>query len=162
VPAAYRAEGCPPLQPCAVAARSGMMETHRTSGAATLMRPQKEDTDVATTQGADATCRRDRAVDGAGMAHQTRKRVASFVNRPPLLQSWEKTETCAAVPQERTAHKTQRSRAVYLALYHGVARIGLTAPLSYNVVAVHLGPCKKRLHDVKTRTQFASRRDVAR
>src|SRR2546426_8217542 len=45
--------------------------------------------------------------------------------------------------------KTQRSRAFPPTLCHGVARIFLTAPLSYDAVALHRGQCEQLLRYVK-------------
>jgi len=48
--------------------------------------------------------------------------------------------------------KTQRSRAFPPTLCHGVARIVLTAPLSYEAGALPRGSCEKRLRDGKLAT----------
>src|SRR2546422_425518 len=48
--------------------------------------------------------------------------------------------------------KTQRSRAFPPTLCHGVARIFLTAPLSYDAVALHRGQCEQLLRYVKLAT----------
>src|SRR2546428_8950525 len=48
--------------------------------------------------------------------------------------------------------KTQRSRAFPPTLCHGVARIFLTAPLSYDAVAIHRGQCEQLLRYVKLAT----------
>src|SRR2546425_4463658 len=48
--------------------------------------------------------------------------------------------------------KTQRSRVFPPTLCHGVARIFLTAPLSYDAVALHRGQCEQLLRYVKLAT----------
>src|SRR5438093_8419427 len=48
--------------------------------------------------------------------------------------------------------KTQRSRAFPPTLCHGVARIFLTAPLSYDAVALHRGQCEQLLRCGKLAT----------
>src|SRR5438445_1478436 len=55
--------------------------------------------------------------------------------------------------------KTQRSRAFPPTLCHGVTRIFLTAPLSYDTVALQRGQCEQLLRYVKLAT--SSRRGAA-
>src|SRR5437870_13099811 len=54
--------------------------------------------------------------------------------------------------------KTQRSRAFPPTLCHGVARIFLTAPLSYDTVALQRGQCEQLLRYVKLATSSISPR----
>src|SRR6266849_4721147 len=54
--------------------------------------------------------------------------------------------------QERVDKKTPRSRAFSPMCCHGAARIVLTAPRSYDAVALHRGSCEKLLRDGKLAT----------
>src|SRR6266849_655534 len=54
--------------------------------------------------------------------------------------------------QERVDKKTPRARAFSPMCCHGAARIILTAPRSYEAVALHRGACEKRLRDGKLAT----------
>ncbi len=76
--------------------------------------------------------------------------VASFVNRSNLLKSWEKTETCEGNASEAYGPKNAaitRIPAPYAATeshhFSDRSALFLTAPLSYDAVALHLGPLRE-------------------
>jgi hypothetical protein len=56
--------------------------------------------------------------------------------------------------------KTQRSRAFSPMRCHGAARIFLTAPRSYDAVALHRGACEKLLRDRKLATSSERKKGV--
>src|SRR6266508_3788505 len=76
--------------------------------------------------------------DQLGTDRDLNEVVASFVNRSNLLKSWEKTETCEGSTSGAYGPKTRRSRAFPPHTRPRSPTIFLTAPRSYDTVALHL------------------------
>jgi hypothetical protein len=80
--------------------------------------------------------------------------VASFVNRSNFLKSWEKTETCEGNASGAYGPKNVASHAFPPHTLPRSPTIFLPTPLSYDAVALHLGPWRDAAALPKTRNQF--------